>query len=86
MNTTISNAIESTIPVIDKLAEKTQQLANQGTEMAHDLKDKAQQNINHATQATAQYVADQPFKAIVIAAAVGAGVALLMSSRIGHRN
>lgn len=86
MNTAISHAIESTQPVIDKLTEKTQQLAKQGTELANDLKDKAQQNINQASHATAKYVADEPFKAVVIAAAVGASVALLVSSRMGHRH
>jgi ElaB/YqjD/DUF883 family membrane-anchored ribosome-binding protein len=45
-----------------------------------EAKERAQRSLTNASAATSRYVADQPLRSVLIAAAVGAGVALLISS------
>ena len=74
-------------PMIDVLTAKAQDLAHQSMELAQEAKKRAQKSINKATKATSDYVAEQPLRSVVIAAAVGAAVALLVaSSRSRHNN
>ncbi len=67
-------------PVVDMLASKAQQLARQSLDLATEAKDRAQQSLSRAAGVTTRYVAEQPLRSVLIAAAVGAGVALLISS------
>lgn len=67
-------------PVVDMLASKAQQLARQSLDLAAEAKDRAQRSLTNASAATSRYVADQPLRSVLIAAAVGAGVALLIAS------
>lgn len=74
-------------PVVDMLASKAQMLARQSLDMASEAKDRAQQSLSRAAGATTRYVAEQPLRSVLIAAAVGAAVALLISAaRNHHRN
>lgn len=72
-------------PVVDMLASKAQHLARQSLEIASEAKHRAQQSLSNAAGATTRYVSEQPLRSVLIAAAVGAGVALLISSA-RHRN
>jgi ElaB/YqjD/DUF883 family membrane-anchored ribosome-binding protein len=67
-------------PVVDMLASKAQHLARQSLDLAAEAKERAQRSLTNASAATSRYVADQPLRSVLIAAAVGAGVALLISS------
>ena len=67
-------------PVVDMLASKAQHLARQSLDLAAEAKDRAQRSLSNAAGATSRYVAEQPLRSVLIAAAVGAGVALLVSS------
>jgi ElaB/YqjD/DUF883 family membrane-anchored ribosome-binding protein len=67
-------------PMVDMLANKAQNLARQSFDMASEAKHRAQQSLNQASAATSRYVAEQPLRSVLIAAAVGAGVALLISA------
>jgi len=67
-------------PVVDKLASKAQQLALQSLDLAGEAKDRTQQSLSRAAGATTRYVSEQPLRSVLIAAAVGAAVALLVSS------
>jgi ElaB/YqjD/DUF883 family membrane-anchored ribosome-binding protein len=73
-------------PVVDMLTAKAQHLARQSLDIAAEAKERAQRSLTNATAATSRYVADQPLRSVLIAAAVGAGVALLISSARHHRN
>jgi len=64
-------------PFVDMLASKAQKLARQSLDMASEAKHHAQQSLSH--------VSEQPLRSVLIAAAVGAAVALLVSST-RHRN
>lgn len=67
-------------PLVDLLASKAQKLARQSLDMATQAKDRAQQSMSRASDATTRYVAEQPLRSVMIAAAVGAAVALLVSA------
>lgn len=73
-------------PLVDLLASKAQKLARQSLDMAAEAKDKAQQSLSRYASATTHYVAEQPMRSVLIAAAVGAAVALLVASSRQRKN
>lgn len=74
-------------PMVDMLATKAQKLARYSLDLASEAKDQAEQTLKQAAGATTRYVSEQPVRSILMAAAVGAGVALLVASgRERNRN
>ncbi|MEO5661593.1 MAG: hypothetical protein ABIQ90_17630 [Polaromonas sp.] len=74
-------------PMVDMLASKAQKLARQSLDMASEAKERAEKSLKQAADTTSRYVAEQPMRSVLIAAAVGAAVALLVSaSRNRNRN
>lgn len=71
-------------PKLDLLAAKAQKLARQSMDMATDAKDKAQEALSRYSAVTTRYVSEQPMRSVLIAAAVGASVALLVSLARGR--
>ena len=71
---------ENIDPMVDKLTAQAQKMARQSLDMAAQARDRAQQSMNRATDATSRYVSDQPLRSIMIAAGVGAVVALLIAA------
>ncbi|MBT9474808.1 hypothetical protein [Polaromonas sp.] len=67
-------------PVVDMLASKAQKLARHSLDLATEAKDRAEHSLKRAANVTTRYVADQPLRSVLIAAAVGAAVALLIAS------
>ncbi|MBI2727277.1 MAG: hypothetical protein HYX42_13620 [Polaromonas sp.] len=67
-------------PMIEAMAMKAQKLARQSLDIAAEAKEKAQQSLSRYASATTQYVSEQPVRSVLIAAAVGAAVALLVSA------
>lgn len=67
-------------PVLEKFSRKAEDYAQQGMDMAIQAKDKARDSLSQYSAATGRYVADKPMQSVLIAAAVGAAVALLVSS------
>ena len=64
-------------PAIDDLATRAQDLAARSIDYCADTSARARRQIQHAADATGRYVAEQPGKSLVIAAATGAAVATL---------
>lgn len=62
-------------PAIDDMAEQAQRMARRGMELAAGTRNRAQDSLQRCAQATGRYVADQPVKAVLIAAVAGAVVA-----------
>jgi ElaB/YqjD/DUF883 family membrane-anchored ribosome-binding protein len=73
-------------PMVDMLASKAQKLARQSLDLAAEAKDRAQQSMTRAANMTTRYVAEQPLRSVLIAAAVGASVALLIAASRSRRN
>ena len=67
-------------PMVDMLASKAQKLARQSLDMASEARHRAQQSFSQAAGATGRYVSEQPLRSVLIAAAVGAAVAMLISA------
>ncbi len=67
-------------PVVDMLASKAQKMAQHSLDLASEAKDRAEQSLKRAAGVTTRYVAEQPVRSILIAAGVGAGVALLVAA------
>ena len=67
-------------PALEKFSRRAEEYAHQGMDMAMQAKDKARESLSHYSAATSRYVADKPVQSVLIAAAVGAAVALLVSS------
>lgn len=73
-------------PVVDMLASKAQKMAQQSLDLASEAKDRAEQSLKRAAGVTTRYVSEQPVRSILIAAGVGAGVALLVAAARQKRN
>ena len=65
-------------PLVEQITARAQELANRGIEYASDAKYKAQQRLSQYADATGRYVADQPVRSVLIAAATGAAIAALI--------
>lgn len=84
------NALHNHIdPMVDLMAVTAQKLAKQSMTMASDAKEYAQHAMNRASKASTQYVSEQPVRSVLMAAAVGAAVAIaitaLRSKNDAHR-
>ncbi len=73
-------------PMVDKMAVTAQKLARQSMDMASDAKEYAQHAMNRASKVSTQYVSEQPVRSVLIAAAVGAAVAVLITSMRSHND
>ncbi|HCE93872.1 hypothetical protein ACN9MJ_19745 [Acidovorax facilis] len=67
-----------TDPVIDDLAARAQDLAARSIGYCAETSARARRQMQHAADATTKYVAEQPGKSMVIAAASGAVLATLV--------
>ena len=74
---TLRNSVQ---PALEKLSRRAGEYANQGMDMAAQAKDKARESLSQYSAATTRYVSDKPVQSVLIAAAVGAAVALLVSA------
>ena len=66
-----------TDPAIDDLAARAQELATRSIDYCAETSARARRQMHHAAEATNKYVAEQPGKSLVIAAASGALLATL---------
>ena len=74
-------------PALEKFSRKAGEYAHQGMDAAMLAKDEARETLSKYSVATGRYVADKPVQSVLIAAAVGAALALLVSSaRNRNRN
>ena len=67
-----------TDPVIDDLAARAQELASRSIDYCAETSARARRQMQEAADATTKYVAEQPGKSLVIAAASGAALATLL--------
>jgi ElaB/YqjD/DUF883 family membrane-anchored ribosome-binding protein len=67
-------------PAIQEFSNSAQRLAKRGADMAAQTSARAQEQLHRYAAVTERYVADQPVKAVLIAAAAGALIAALLIS------
>jgi len=79
--------LRSTIePAIDRFTTRAQELANRGLHAATDAGAKVQRQFNTYAEVTGKYVAEQPVKSVLIAAAAGAALAALVMAARSRNN
>ncbi len=71
-------ALEQTTETLHDLRDGMHEVANRGLEEVRHSAHVTRQRLDHYTQAGTRYVAENPYKAALIAAAVGAAVAGLV--------
>lgn len=64
-------------PALEEIASSAQRLAHRSLDLASDTSARAQRSLRQYAAATERYVADQPVRSILIAAAAGAVIAAL---------
>lgn len=69
-----------TDPLVSRLSGTARQLARQSMDLASNAGQSAKASLNRYADTTTGYIAQQPMRSVLIAAAVGAGVALLLSA------
>jgi ElaB/YqjD/DUF883 family membrane-anchored ribosome-binding protein len=67
-----------TEPAMEQLAARVQQAVQRGLESASRTSARAQHQFGQAADRTGQYIADQPVRAILLAALAGAAVTALL--------
>ena len=76
-------------PAINRLTAKAQDYATKGYEFAADTSAQAKEKLQRYADVTGRYVADQPVKSVLIAAAAGAAIAaaiLIATRNSNNRN
>lgn len=69
---------------VSNLQEQTSKLAQRGMDAVHDGAVQLRQQAQYSTDATVQYIRDEPIKSVLIAAAAGATLMALIG--IVNRN
>ncbi len=59
-------------PAVDQLRYRARRAARQGIDAAGEARDRTRETVEHYTDVTGRYVADQPVRSVLIAAAAGA--------------
>lgn len=79
----VQNLRQQAEPAIDRAGA----LAQQGIDSVNDTAQHLREGARHATESTISYIKDEPIKAMLIAAATGAGLMALLSllTRSSHR-
>lgn len=67
-------------PLVGRISATARDLARQSLGMASNAGARAQQSLDRCAHATTGYISAQPVRAVLIAATVGAGLALLLSA------
>ena len=73
-------------PAIDDLAARAQELASRSIDYCAETTARARRQLQQAADVTGKYVAEQPGKSLVIAAASGAALATLVVWMSRRRN
>ncbi|RYF76961.1 MAG: hypothetical protein EOO22_00425 [Comamonadaceae bacterium] len=65
-------------PTVDQIAARVQQAVQRGIDAATKTSAKAQRQLEQAADVTGRYIADQPVRSVLIAAAAGAAITALI--------
>ena len=80
------DVLHSTEEAIERIASRAQDMATRGIHAASDAGAKVQKWVSHYTEATSRYVAEQPVRSVLIAAAAGAALAALVIAASRRRD
>ncbi len=80
---TVHDLRRQAAPLLNRASEQANALLQQGMDAFHGSSDKIRSRARHASTHTTRYIQDEPVKAVLIAAAVGAVLAAAV--RLGSR-
>jgi ElaB/YqjD/DUF883 family membrane-anchored ribosome-binding protein len=83
---TVASARETAPAALSRAAEQVQELTRRGIERARDMSTDVRDKAQRAGDRTVGYIQDEPLKAVLIAAAAGAAVALLIRALSGRNS
>ena len=77
-----------TEPTVEQIAARVQQAVQRGLDAASTTSARAQRRLEQAADVTGKYIADQPMRSVLFAAAAGAAITALivLASRRGPRD
>ena len=82
---TTTSATDDAAELAERAAEQVQDLTRRGVERARAAAAQLRDQALRASDTTRSYIQDEPLKAVLIAAAAGAAVALLAHALTGRR-
>ena len=74
-----NSALDSLSSTVNRAAEQASALAHRSLESAREGTQKIRSQVQNASDSTVGYIKDEPFKAVLIAAATGAALMALVS-------
>jgi ElaB/YqjD/DUF883 family membrane-anchored ribosome-binding protein len=79
---------DKTVPVIDRLAERAEDLARRSIGSIRDGSKQIAERAQTATNNTIEYIRDEPVKSVILSAVLGAGLMAIfaMLTRSGRRD
>jgi ElaB/YqjD/DUF883 family membrane-anchored ribosome-binding protein len=80
-----STVAEHARRTLEEARAGAEDLAAQGSEAVHKGTARARETLSHTTDQAAHYVQEQPLKALMMAAAAGAAIAMLAGAIGKHR-
>ena len=82
----VRNLRDGVEPTVDQIAARVQGAVQRGIEAASKTSARAQRQLEHAADVTGKYIADQPMRSVLVAAAAGAAITALivLASRRRH--
>lgn len=80
----VAHAREAAPAAISRAAEQVQDYARRGMERAREVSGEVRDRAQRASDRTVHYIQDEPVKAVLIAAATGAVIALLVNALSGR--
>ncbi|MEO8278875.1 MAG: hypothetical protein ABI564_04220 [Ideonella sp.] len=79
----LSSAVETargaTVPALERLGSSAESLARRSAETARQKSQQLREQAQHRSEQAVGYIRDEPFKSVLLAAAVGALFGLLLS-------
>ncbi len=83
---TLNDVSENTVkPALSEALSKVDELRIQGLQRVREIAADARDQAIRGRDVTVEYIKDEPIKSVLIASAVGAGIALLVRA-LGSRN
>ncbi len=76
----VSRTRENLTQAVNSAADRVEQATRQGLDRAREVGDTVRTQVSRAGDQTADYIRDEPMKSVLIAAAAGALVALLVNA------
>ncbi len=73
-------------PTMEQIAARMQEAVQRGLRSASEASARAQRKLEQATERTSRYIADQPLRSVLYAAATGAALTALIVLAARHRD